>query len=175
MFTFTLLKTELPVILIVHYLHNFSEMLTHNCIETILKLCMLGKHFSRQHFEIFIFNRKLALTFHANCLLRRQFAWNVKANFLQEKTTTKKKQEKIVNLSSAELAQRVFTEFAQRVIIKFCSCSIHLWLMIFPATCNHIFQTHIKTLQLILYQVKAYNTQVCVNMQSGQGQNVFCQ
>ena len=29
-----------------------------------------------------VFHRKLALTFHANCLLRRQFAWNVRAYFL---------------------------------------------------------------------------------------------
>ena len=30
-----------------------------------------------------IFPRKQALTFHANCLLRRQFAWTVKACFLR--------------------------------------------------------------------------------------------
>ena len=29
-----------------------------------------------------IFTRKQGLTFHANCLLRRQFAWNVKSCFL---------------------------------------------------------------------------------------------
>ena len=33
-------------------------------------------------FFVVVFScRKLAFTFHANCLLRRQFAWNVKANF----------------------------------------------------------------------------------------------
>ena len=68
-------------------------------------LSILGK-ISRRHFEIILlfFSRKLALTFHANCLLRRicrkcqsqfsgfdiscklsQFAGNVKANFLGKK------------------------------------------------------------------------------------------
>ena len=33
-------------------------------------------------FFFLFFLRKLDLTFHANCLLGRQFAWNVKSNFL---------------------------------------------------------------------------------------------
>ena len=47
----------------------------------------MGKNFSRRHFEIFFlfFPWKPTLTFHANCLLyilRRQFAWNDKVDFL---------------------------------------------------------------------------------------------
>ena len=33
------------------------------------------------------FPRKLILTFHANCLLRKQFAWNVKPYFLKKNKT----------------------------------------------------------------------------------------
>ena len=43
----------------------------------------LGIFSRRQNDDIFlIFPRKQDLTFHANCLLRRQFAWNVKSCFL---------------------------------------------------------------------------------------------
>ena len=43
----------------------------------------LGIFSRRQNDVIFlIFPRKQDLTFHANCLLRRQFAWNVKSCFL---------------------------------------------------------------------------------------------
>ena len=40
--------------------------------------------FSRQQIDdiFLIFPRKQDLTFHANCLLRKQFAWNVKSFFL---------------------------------------------------------------------------------------------
>ena len=50
----------------------------------MLTLSTLGKIFCRRHFEIFFlfFPEKKDLTFHANCLLRRQFAWNVKSCFL---------------------------------------------------------------------------------------------
>ena len=50
----------------------------------IIMLSMLGNDFSRRHFEIlfWFFPEKLDLTFHANCLLRRQFAWNIKSYFL---------------------------------------------------------------------------------------------
>ena len=50
-----------------------------------LMLNTLGKNFSRQHFFfiiIFIFPKKPVLTFHANCLQWRPFAWNVKSCFL---------------------------------------------------------------------------------------------
>ena len=49
-----------------------------------LVLSTLDKIFSRQHFEIFflIFFQKTNLTFHANCLQWRQFAWNVKSCLL---------------------------------------------------------------------------------------------
>ena len=49
-----------------------------------LTLSTLGKIFTRWHFEIFflIFLRKQDMTFHANCLLWRQFAWTVKSCFL---------------------------------------------------------------------------------------------
>ena len=53
-----------------------------------LTLCLLGKNFSRQYFEkifFLFFPTKYALTFHANCLPRRQFAWIVKAYFLEKK------------------------------------------------------------------------------------------
>ena len=48
-----------------------------------------GKNFSRKQFKIHIFSsifaRKQDLAFHANCLPRRQFAWNVHAYFLGRK------------------------------------------------------------------------------------------
>ena len=49
-----------------------------------LMLSMLGKNFSRRHFEIFFsfFLEEKDLTLHANCLLRRQSARNIKSCFL---------------------------------------------------------------------------------------------
>ena len=55
---------------------------------------MLGINVNRQHFEI---SRKQALTFHANCFLRRQFACDVKACFWRKNK----------KIQSAEFAQRV--------------------------------------------------------------------
>ena len=45
----------------------------------VCTLSMIGKNFSRQHLEIFFsfFPEKKGLIFHADCLFRRQFAWNV--------------------------------------------------------------------------------------------------
>ena len=70
-------------------------------LSTCIIFSALGKIFSRRHFEFFflILPRKQVLIFHANCLLRRQFAWTVKAHFLDMTD--------ISNLSSAELAKRV--------------------------------------------------------------------
>ena len=61
------------------YLHNALLI-----YEMAFKLFHTLVEFSRQQIDdIFpIFPRKLALKFHANCLLRRQFARNVKAYFL---------------------------------------------------------------------------------------------
>ena len=56
------------------------------------------------------------MTFHANCLLRRQFAWNVKSCFLG------KIWKNIINLSSAKNAQRVIKV---KVLIR--SASTVLW------------------------------------------------
>ena len=66
-------------------------------------LSTLGKIFSRQHIEIFflIFPRRQDLTFHADCLQWRHFAWNVKSCFPE------KNKKNVNNLWSAELAQRV--------------------------------------------------------------------
>ena len=51
----------------------------------ILTLSTLGKNFSRRHFKYFsYFPRKQVLTFHANCLHWRQFAWNVKSFFMRK-------------------------------------------------------------------------------------------
>ena len=46
----------------------------------------MGKNFSRGHSEIFflLFLENKALTFHANCLHRRQFAQDVKSCFSGE-------------------------------------------------------------------------------------------
>ena len=62
---------------------------------------MLGKDFSRRQFKMFFlfFHTKLALTFHANCLLRRQYEWNAIAIFLEHQN--------IINLSYAEFAKSV--------------------------------------------------------------------
>ena len=51
-------------------------------------LSMVGKNFCWRHVEIFflLFTRKHVLTFHANCLFMRQFAWNVESCFLVNKT-----------------------------------------------------------------------------------------
>ena len=63
--------------MVIFFLYFFHEHFS-------LMLSMLGKNFSRKHLEyfFFFFPRKQALTFHASCLLRRQFAWNVRACFL---------------------------------------------------------------------------------------------
>ena len=70
--------------------------------KTSLTLSTLGKIFSRQHFEIFflIFPRKQDLTFHANCL---------QGDNLHEMSDPVyvKNKKNIINLSSAENAQRV--------------------------------------------------------------------
>ena len=52
-------------------------------VPSYLMLSSLGKIFSRRHIEIFflIFPRKQGLTFLANCLHCRQYAWNVKSWF----------------------------------------------------------------------------------------------
>ena len=67
-----------------------------------LTLSTLGKIFSRQHLEIFflIFPRKQDLTFHANCL---------QGDNLHEMSDPvyAKNKKNIINLSSAENAQRV--------------------------------------------------------------------
>ena len=49
-----------------------------------LTLCVLSKNFSRQHFFqiFFIFFLENRMILHANCLLRRQFAWCVISYFL---------------------------------------------------------------------------------------------
>ena len=87
-----------------------------------LTLSTLGKIFSRRQIDdiFLIFPRKQDLTFQANCLLRRQFAWNVKSCFLGKIRKTKeticlkcqilfsgKNKKNIINLSSAENAQKV--------------------------------------------------------------------
>ena len=58
---------------------------------------MLGKIFSKQHFKLFFlfFPWKKVLTFHANCRMKDQSLFSGK------------NKKNIVNLSSAELAQRV--------------------------------------------------------------------
>ena len=65
----------------------------------------LGKIFSRWQIDYWtsflIFPGKPVLRYHANWLQWRQFAWNVKFSFLR------KIRKNILNLSSAELAQRV--------------------------------------------------------------------
>ena len=44
----------------------------------------LGKYSRRQIKDTFIFQRKQALAFYANGILRSQFAWNVKAFFCEK-------------------------------------------------------------------------------------------
>ena len=79
---------------------------THSLLQ-FLMLCMPGKKFQQTTFWniCLIFPRTEALTFQANCLFRRQFAWNVKAYFLG-----KKNKKNIINLLTAELVQRVVTD-----------------------------------------------------------------
>ena len=65
-----------------------------SCIWRDLMLSMLGKNFSRRHFEIFShFSQKIG--FDISC---KQFAWNVKTYFLG------KNKKNIIKLSSAEFA-----------------------------------------------------------------------
>ena len=50
-----------------------------------LTLSMLGKNFSSNIFKyFFLFSQKTGLKFYANCLLKRQSAWNVNAYFLEK-------------------------------------------------------------------------------------------
>ena len=78
---------------------------------------MLGKIFSRRHVEIhfflffFYFSQKTNMTLHADCLQRRQFAWNVKFCFLG-----KIRKKNIVSLSSAALAHGLVTVKESRSI-----------------------------------------------------------
>ena len=71
----------------------------------ILKLIMLGKNFSRRHFDIFfLFSTENRLkTFHANCLL----VWWDTSLFSEgkKKKKKKKKRRKNMDLSSAALVQ----------------------------------------------------------------------
>ena len=58
--------------------------------------------FPWKHILAFHTNCQQDLTFHASCLQWRQFAWNVKTCFME-----KNEKKNVINLSSAELAQRV--------------------------------------------------------------------
>ena len=90
--------------------------LLYNFTNKGLKLSTLTTYWNI--FLIF-FPRKLALIFHANCLLRRQFAWNVKSCFLG----------KIRKISQI----CCFAEFAKRVVMLTCTyCAFDiLWKKIF--------------------------------------------
>ena len=72
--------------------------------QRVLTVSILGKHFSRRHFKIkfLIFPRKQSLIFHANCLLRREYAGIVKPYFMR-----KNNKENIINLSSAEFDKKM--------------------------------------------------------------------
>ena len=72
---------------------------------------MLGKIFSRQHLNIFIIFPR-ALRFHANCLLRWQFAWNLK-----DFSSGKKKQN--INLLSAEFGYAYLLFFPENMLWHF--------------------------------------------------------
>ena len=76
--------------------------------------------------------RKLHLTFHANCLLRRQFPWNVKSFFLR--TIGKK----IINIWSAEFIQKVLKAEALRNELP-------------VSLCTHTFFKSLRVLQLPRY------------------------
>ena len=71
---------------IIHFTTIFSSFIFIYELYIMLKsMLTLGKLSRRQTDDIFrIFPGKYALTFHANCLLRRQFAWSVKAYFLEK-------------------------------------------------------------------------------------------
>ena len=66
-----------PTDLDLHYLQRQGiSGISRTRVNFKLLLSMLGKNFSRQHFEIFFlffFSRKETL-FHANCFLRNHFA-----------------------------------------------------------------------------------------------------
>ena len=86
-------------------------------------LSMVGKIFIRRHIEIFCsyFSRKCfdisCKLSHANCLHRRQFAWNVKTCFLG-----KKKYQFVVCCISTKSGKRSnFYERISKSIIKFSS------------------------------------------------------
>ena len=80
--------------------HSTINASDYNAHKTGLTLALSVK-FSADDTNIFlIFPRKQVLTFHANCLQWRQFAWTVIFCFLRKNKKT------IISLSSAELAQR---------------------------------------------------------------------
>ena len=75
-------------------------------------LSMLGNKFSGRHFEMFFFLllfllfvlRKYVLTFHANCLQWKNFAWNFKSCFLKKKKEKKRrKKEEIYHITKTYL------------------------------------------------------------------------
>ena len=64
-------------------MHHVFMMKYHNNFLDTPYLALLAFIIRRQNDNIFlIFPRKLNLTVHADCLCRRQFAWNVKVFFL---------------------------------------------------------------------------------------------
>ena len=76
-----------------HWLTGFSWMSLYSpCSKLIsalemfssLTFTMLRANSTDNNLMIFFFFRKHDLTLHANCLLRRQFAWNVKPCFLEQ-------------------------------------------------------------------------------------------
>ena len=71
------------------YVANSFKNDNHNCFFNLYHAQSLGIFSRQQIYNIFlIFSRKQALTFHANCLHEKQFAWNVKGHFWRK---TKKK------------------------------------------------------------------------------------
>ena len=98
-----------------------------------LTLSMLGKKFSRQHFEILlIFSRKQTLTFHANCLLGKKFAWNVEVCFPG-------KIRKSFKMSSAQPTQRVVIFDINKMVLHFS----YLWCKSHCNTIKNVYSVHV--------------------------------
>ena len=79
-------------VLLYYYFESFVEKIVNvgnqqnqDIVKQTLKLSMLGKNSVDCIFKYFSFcSQKEALTFHANCLGRRQFARNVKVYLLEK-------------------------------------------------------------------------------------------
>ena len=100
----------------------------------------MGIFSKRQIDDIFlIFPSKQDLTFHANCLLRRQFAWNVKSCFLGKIRKNISKCH-LLKILPRVLSVNIGNQHLKCVIWFFFSCRCRLWNWLWATSLCFIFR-----------------------------------